>query len=117
MKTAIIVFLGITVIGSGLYVFSLKKELAAAVERAGFYSKRSDDLGSEVLRVSRSFDEQKKVLYEIKQSITELEDKVQLETLQRSIPKKTWDEIKPIIDRLKAFQGPAIDSGETISDL
>ena len=41
---------------------------------------------------------------EIEQSVTELESKVDLETLERYIPKKIWSEIKPIIDRLQDFQ-------------
>jgi len=56
------------------------------------------------MRLNRACNEKERVLNEIEQSITELESKVKLETLERYLPKKTWGEIKPNIDRLKEFQ-------------
>jgi len=88
----------------GFSVSSLQKELLNARKNAAFYEKRSDELQRELMRVNRLYSEKERFLEEIEQSITELESKVQLETLERYIPKKTWSEIKPIIDRLKAFQ-------------
>jgi hypothetical protein len=104
MKWVIIVLLTAVVVVLGLNVSSLQKELVSANARAELYNKRSDELQYEVMRVSRAYDGEKRIVHEIEESITELENKVQLETLQRSIPKKTWDEIKPIIDKLKAFR-------------
>ncbi|MFZ2602833.1 MAG: hypothetical protein WAX79_02390, partial [Candidatus Omnitrophota bacterium] len=83
---------------------SLQKELLSARNNSAFYEKRSEDLQRELMRVNRILLEKERFLNEIEQSITELESKVELETLERYIPKKTWSEIKPIIDRLKAFQ-------------
>ena len=104
MKSALIIFLVVLAIVLGFSVFSLRKEMLSAKESVAFYEKRSDDLQRELMRVNRVCDEKERFLNEIEQSITELESKVDLETLERYIPKKTWSEIKPIIDRLKAFQ-------------
>jgi len=104
MRKAPIVFLISLAIILGFSVFSLQKELRKEENNAAFYEKRSDDLQRELVRVSRARDEKERLLNEIEQSITDLENKVQLETLERYIPKKTWEEIKPVIDRLKALQ-------------
>ena len=68
-----------------------------------FLEERNDLLQKELMRLNRTCSEKDRFLNEIEQSITELESKVPLETLERYIPKKTWDEIKPIVDRLQAF--------------
>ncbi|MFZ2357328.1 MAG: hypothetical protein WAW67_05885 [Candidatus Omnitrophota bacterium] len=104
MKSALIIFLTVLAIVLGFNVSSLQKELLSARDNAAFYEKRSDDLQRELMRVNRACNEKERFLDEIEDSITELESKVRLETLERYIPKKTWEEIKPIIDRLKAFQ-------------
>ncbi|MFZ2937292.1 MAG: hypothetical protein WA066_01125 [Candidatus Omnitrophota bacterium] len=104
MKLALIIFLALIAVVLGFSVSSLRKELTSAQENAAFHEKRSEDLQRELMRVNRAYAEKERFLDEIEQSITELESKVQLETLERYIPKKTWSEIKPIIDRLKAFQ-------------
>ncbi|MDD5195869.1 MAG: hypothetical protein PHQ96_09400 [Candidatus Omnitrophica bacterium] len=106
MKWVIIALLIVVIIVLGLSVSTLRKELVSARERVEFCNKRSDELQYEVMRVSRAYEEKKRILREIEESVAELENKVQLKTLERYIPKKTWDEIKPIIDRLKAFQEP-----------
>lgn len=104
MKPALIIFLVVLAIILGFGVSSLQKELLSVKKDAAFYEKRNDDLQRELMRVNRAFDEKERFLNEIEQSITELESKVELATLERYIPKKTWSEIKPIIGRLKAFQ-------------
>jgi len=104
MKSALIVFLLVLVIIIGFSVSSLQKEVQNAKKNTAFYQKRNDDLQRELMRVSRVCDEKERFLNEIEENITELESKVQLETLERYIPMKTWSEIKPVIDRLRAFQ-------------
>ena len=104
MKSAFLMFLAVAVIGLGFSVFSLKKELLSARENAVFFEERSNELQRELMRLHTACGEKERFLEEIKQSIAELESKVDLETLERHIPKKTWDEIKPIIDKLKAFR-------------
>ena len=104
MKLALIIFLTVLAIVLGFSVSSLQKELVSVRESNAFYEKRNDDLQRELMRVNRAYNEKERFLDEIEQSIAELESKVELETLERYIPKKTWEEIKPIIDRLKAFQ-------------
>jgi predicted nuclease with TOPRIM domain len=104
MKSVIITILAGLAILLGFSGFSLRKELLSVKESVAFSEKRSEDLQKELMRVSRAYNEKERFLEEIEQNIAELESKVQLETLQRYIPKKTWSEIKPIIDRLKVFQ-------------
>ncbi|MBU0548960.1 MAG: hypothetical protein KJ838_01375 [Candidatus Omnitrophica bacterium] len=104
MKSACIIFLVVLAIVLGFSVSSLQKELLSARKNAAFYEKMSDELQMELMRMKRACNEKEQFLDEIEQSIKELESKVRLETLERYIPKKTWSEIKPIIDRLKAFQ-------------
>lgn len=104
MKLALIIFLSVLAIVLGFSVSSLQKELQGARKNTAFYEKRSDGLQRELMRMNRVCDEKERVLNEIEQSVTELESKVDLETLERYIPKKTWSEIKPIIDRLQDFQ-------------
>ncbi|MBU0694519.1 MAG: hypothetical protein KKC11_07635 [Candidatus Omnitrophica bacterium] len=103
MKLALIIFLVVLVIVLGFNVFSLQKELLITRINFVFYEKRNDDLQRELMRVNEACAGKERFLNEIKQSITELESKVELKTLERYIPKKTWDEIKPIVDRLQAF--------------
>lgn len=105
MKSTLIIFLLVSAIISGFSVFSLQKGLQSARDNAAFYKKRSDDLQVELMRVRRARDEKERLLDEIEQSITELENKARLETLESYIPKKTWGEIKPVIGKLKALQG------------
>ncbi len=110
MKFILTSLLGILVIILGLSVYNLQKEFSNARESAIFYSQRSDDLQSELMRLSKECAQKEEFLVEIEESITKLENKIQLENLERSIPKKTWDEIKPIIDRLRVFQESRQDS-------
>lgn len=104
MKSALIILLAVLAIILGFSVYSLQKELLNVGEHVAFSEKRIDDLQRELVRVNRDCGEKERFLEEIEQSITELESKVQLETLKRYIPKKTWSAIKPIIDKLKTFR-------------
>ncbi|RJO65720.1 MAG: hypothetical protein C4540_00355 [Candidatus Omnitrophota bacterium] len=104
MKTALIVILAIAVIILGFSASSLQKELFSSRESAAFSDKRSEDLQRELMRLNKLYADKERFLSEIEQSIEELDSKVDLKTLERHIPKKEWDEIKPIIDRLRAFQ-------------
>src|SRR4030042_3629722 len=104
MKSTLIIVLAVLAIVLGFSVSSLQKELQDARKNTTFYEKRSDDLQGELMRMNRVCDEKERVLNKIEQSVTELESKVDLETLERYLPKKIWSEIKPIINRLKALQ-------------
>lgn len=104
MKSALIILLGISAIILGISLSASQKEILTAKENATFYEKRSDDLQRELTRVNRACAEKEQFLNEIEQNIEELENRIQLETLERYLPKKTWSEIKPIVDRLKALQ-------------
>jgi len=104
MKSALIIFLAALVIILGLSISYLQKELLNVRKNGVFYEKSNDELQRKLMRMNRACNDKERFLDEMEQSITELENKVQLETLERYIPKKTWSDIKPIIDRLKAFQ-------------
>ena len=104
MKLVLIIFFAVLAIILGFSVSSLQKELFIVRKNAVLCEKRSDGLHRELIDIKRVCADKERLLDEIEQSITELESKVQLKTLERYIPKKTWSEIKPIIDRLKGFQ-------------
>jgi len=104
MKTAIIAILIVAAIVLGFSVYSLQKELLITKENAALSEKKSEELQRELMRVNRLYADKERFLSEIEQSIEELDSKVGLKTLERHIPKKEWSEIKPIIDKLKAFQ-------------
>ncbi len=104
MKLTLIILLAVVAVVLGFSAFSLRKELTSAHENAAFHEKRNEDLQRELMRVNRAYAEKERFLDEIEQNIVELESKVDLQTLEKYVPKKTWSEIKPIIDRLKALQ-------------
>lgn len=104
MKSAFVIFLVVVAVVLGFSVSSFRKELTSAQENATFHEKRIEDLQRELMRVNRAYAEKERFLKEIEQNIAELENKVDLQTLEQHVPKKTWSEIKPIIDRLKALQ-------------
>lgn len=114
MKSLFIIFLAVAVIVVGFRVFSLKNELLSVQENAAFLKERSDELQRELMRVHTACAEKERFLEEIKKSIAELESKVDLDTLEQHIPKKTWSEIKPIIDKLKAFQEAQENSSKVV---
>lgn len=104
MKSALIILLTGLVVFLGFSVSVLRKELLSASKHNVFLEERNDLLQKELMRLNRICNEKDRLLNEIEQSIIELESKVPLETLERYVPKKTWDEIKPIVDRLQAFR-------------
>ena len=109
MKLFLIIFFTVAVVAFGFSVASLRKELRNAHENTAFYEKRGKDLQRELMRVNRAYTEKEQFLDDIEQNIVELESKVDLQTLEKHVPKKTWSEIKPIIDRLKALQQEKTD--------
>jgi len=104
MKSALILILIVAAIVLGLSVYSLQKELLSTRESAALSEKRNGDLQRELMRVNRLYADKERFLSEIEKSIEELDSKVDLKTLERHIPKKEWSEIKPVIDKLRAFQ-------------
>jgi len=104
MKLVSIIFLASLVVFLSFSVSALRKELLSASKHTAFLEERNDNLQKELMRLNRTCSEKEQFLNEVEQNIRELESKVPLETLERYIPKKTWDEIKPIIDRLQAFR-------------
>ncbi|MCM8782595.1 MAG: hypothetical protein NC928_05130 [Candidatus Omnitrophica bacterium] len=116
MKLTPIIFLSVLTLVLGFKVYFLKKELLSAREDTAFYEKRSEDLQRELMRLNRRYTEREQFLNKIKQEITELENKIKLNSLQRYIPRNTWSEIEPLIDRLKAFSGEREETKSSAED-
>ena len=112
MKLVSIILVAFIAVVLGLNVFSLRKELMSAQENTAFHEKRGDDLQRELMRVNRASMEKDKFIDEIERSIVELENKVGLQTLEKYVPKKTWGEIRPLIDRIHDWQ--AIRGNESL---
>lgn len=104
MKSGLLIFLVVLVIILGFSLSFLRKELLIARESSAFLEKRSDELERELARMHMAYGEKERFLREIKEGIAELESKVDLETLEHHLPKQTWNEIKPSIDKLKALR-------------
>ena len=101
MKIALIVILTIVAALLGMKANHWRKELDRAKENVIFYERRSEDLQRDLIHLNRVYEQKVQFLNEIKQNVSELESKVDLKTLQRHVPKRTWSEIEPIIDRLR----------------
>ncbi len=106
MKTIVIVFLVAAVVVLGLSVSSLRKALLSAQENTQFYEQRSEDLQRELMRVKSAYAQKEQFFNEIRQNIEALESKVDLKTLEKYVPQKTWSEIEPIVEKLKALRAP-----------
>lgn len=104
MKLVLIIFFAVLAIILGFGVSSLQKELLSERNKAVACGRSNDDLRRELIDIKRVRADQERLLDEIEQSIALLENKVDFKKLERYIPKKTWSEIKPIIDRLRGFQ-------------
>jgi len=104
MKSAIITILVVVAIVLGFSVYSLQKELLNTKESAALSEKGNDDLQRELMRVNRLHADKERILSGIEEAVAELDSKIDLKTLEKHIPKKKWNEIEPVIDKLKAFQ-------------
>jgi predicted PurR-regulated permease PerM len=104
MKFALIFFLIGLVIVLGFNISTLRKELQNTIEDAEFMEERNNKLQRELMRLSRVNSENEQLLNELDQSLKEFNSKVPFATMKKYIPKRVWDDIKPIIDRLQVFQ-------------
>lgn len=104
MKAAIITILVVATVILGFRVYYLREELLNANEDAEHSEKMAEDLQRELQWVNRLYADKERILGGIEEAITELDRKIDLETLKKYIPKQKWTEIEPVIDRLKAFQ-------------
>lgn len=108
MKTTLIIVLSLLTAVSGFGVFSLQRELMSVKSNLDFLEKSNDGLRRQLTRVNRLYTENERILDEVEQGVKELEAKIDLETLERYVPKRTWNELKPAIDRLKALKGARV---------
>lgn len=104
MKFALIVFLIVLIIILGFNISALRKELRSAIEYSEFIEKNNDELHGKLIRLSEINSEKEKLLNEIDQIIEEFDSKVPFATMEKNIPKRMWNDIKPIINRIKVFQ-------------
>lgn len=104
IKAAIITILVVATTILGFNVYSLREELLNAKEDAELSERRVEDLQRKLQRVNRLYADKERILGGIEEAVTELDRKIDLETLKKYVPKQKWIEIEPVIDRLKAFQ-------------
>jgi phage regulator Rha-like protein len=84
--------------------FFLEEKLLEEKRQSQFYLNKSNDLERRLIFLERAYQNKERTLEEIKAALGDLEDKVQLETLQRYVPKDTWNQINPIINRLRELK-------------
>ncbi len=104
MKSGVILFLVGLVILLSFGILALRKELLNSRKHAALLEGRNNKLHMELMRLNRIHSASEQFLNELEQSVRELENKMPFATLERYIPRKLWDEIRPIIDRLKFLQ-------------
>ncbi len=88
----------------GYRVFSLHGELLETRKQVLELKNESLLAKEETVYWKTWYHKKEKTLSEIERNIAELEDKISLDTLKQHVPRKVWDEIEPIIDRLQALQ-------------
>jgi len=104
MKPALIfVLIGLVII-LGFNIYTLKKELRDTVEHAKFTEEGNNKLQRDLMRLSRANSENEQMLNELDQSLKEFNSKVPFATMKKYVPRRVWNDIKPTIDRLQAFQ-------------
>ncbi|HAZ10160.1 MAG: hypothetical protein A2047_01425 [Omnitrophica bacterium GWA2_41_15] len=104
MKSALIFFLIGLVIVLGFNIYTSRKELRDTIEHAKFMEEGNNKLQRDLMRLSRANSENEQMLNELDQSLKEFNSKVPFATMKKYIPKRVWNDIKPIIDRLQVFQ-------------
>lgn len=104
MKSALILFLICLVIVLGFNIYTLRKELRDTIEHANFMEEGNNKLQRDLMRLSRANSENEQMLNELDQSLKEFNSKVPFATMNKYVPKRVWNDIKPIIDRLQIFQ-------------
>ena len=104
MKSALIFFLIGLVIVLGFNIYALKKELRDTIEHAKFMEEGNNKLQRDLMRLNRANSENEQMLNELDQSLKEFNSKVPFATMKKYVPRRVWNDIKPIIDRLQVFQ-------------
>lgn len=104
MKFALIYFLIVLIVILGFNIYALRRELRSAMEYSGFMEESNDKLHRELMLISRINSENEKLLNEGDQILKEFDSKVPFATMEKNIPKRVWDDIKPIIDKIQLFQ-------------
>jgi len=104
MKWLIILILVGMVVFMSFRVFALNKELLYAAERSAQIEQDNEELRRELMRLGKVNSENKSFLDELEQSVKEFENRMPLVLLEKYIPRKIFNDIKPIIERLQLFQ-------------
>jgi phage regulator Rha-like protein len=104
MKWLVVIFLILLTVFMAFSFFFLEEKLLEEKRQSQFYLNKSNDLERRLIFLERAYQNKERTLEEIKAALGDLEDKVQLETLQRYVPKDTWNQINPIINRLRELK-------------
>jgi GTP1/Obg family GTP-binding protein len=104
MKSALIFFLIGLVIILGFNISVLRKNLRDTAKHAEFIEEGNNKLRMELARMMKINNGNEQLLNELSQSLEEFNSKAPFESIKKYIPGKMWKGIKPIIDRLQAFQ-------------
>lgn len=104
MKSALIFFLIGLVIVLSFNIHTLKKELWDTIEHAKFMEEGNNKLHRDLMRLTGVNSENEQMLNELDQILKEFNSKAPFTTMKKHVPKRVWDDIKPIIDRLQVFQ-------------
>ena len=104
MKFTFILLLIVLIIILGFNISVLRKELRRTIEYSKFIEESNEELHRKLIRLSEVNSGNEKLLNELDQIIEEFDRKVPFATMEKNIPKRMWNDIKPIIDRIQAFQ-------------
>jgi len=104
VKFAFILLLIVLIIILGFNISTLRKELRSAMEYSKFIEESNEELHRKLIRLSEVNSEKEKLLNEVDQIIEEFDRKVPFATMEKNIPKRIWNDIKPIINRIQVFQ-------------
>lgn len=104
MKFIFILLLIVLIIILGFNISALRKELRNAIEYSELIEERNDELQRKLIRLSEINSGNEKLLNELDQIIEEFDSKVPFVTMEKNIPKRMWNDIKPIINRIQVFQ-------------
>ncbi len=104
MKPLIFTILVVVAVILATRAYYLQKELFILQDSSMLCGKKIEYLQQELMRLNSIQADKDRILNEIEGALMELESKVDLKDLERHIPRKKWDEIGIVIDKLKAFQ-------------
>lgn len=111
MKKVTVIFLVVSIGVLGFATFSLQEELVKERESVKFYMGKNRELEKDLVLLRQKYNKtrqvlerKKQILEKIKNNLTELENRVDLDRLEKYVPDETWEELSPVIDRLRRLK-------------